>query len=129
MNIFSKLVSLSTLLFTTQIAFAQDVATQQQQPGLGQMLQSMLPMFAMVFLIFYLLVFKPQQKKIKDHETLMTSLKKGDAVVTSSGIIGRVAGVEKDHILVEITANVKVKFEKSHVVRKEEKEAATQNAA
>ena len=119
-------VALATLLSST--AFAQAVPP-AEQPGIMQILQSMLPMFAMVFMIFYLLVFKPQQKKLKEHQTLMETLKKGDSVVTSSGIIGRVAGVEKDHILVEIATNVRVKFERSHIVKNDTKEAAEKNAA
>jgi preprotein translocase subunit YajC len=127
MRNFSKFIAAFMLAWAPNL-LAQTPAP-GQSPGLAQMLTNMLPMFAMVFLIFYLLVFKPQQKKLRDHQILMEALKKGDTVITSSGIIGRVAGVEKDYILVEIANNTRVKFERSHIVKKEEKEAATQNAA
>jgi len=88
-------------------------------------------MFIIVGAIFWFLVLKPQQDKLKAQQNLLSALKKGDAVVTSSGIIGRVAAVEKDHILVEIANNVRVKFEPSHIARKPEKETkeTTEKAA
>ncbi|NLF25081.1 MAG: preprotein translocase subunit YajC [Deltaproteobacteria bacterium] len=81
----------------------------------------MSPMILMVFLIFYLLVILPQQKQLKMQEALLTSLKKGEMVLTSSGIIARVAGVENDHVLLEISNGVKVKFERSHIKFRVEK--------
>ncbi len=113
------------LIPTTLFAQAGTSAT----PPAGQVFSSMLPMFAMVFIIFYFLVFKPQQKKLKDQQALITSLKKGESVVTSSGIIGRVASVEENHVTIEIATNVKVKVEKAHIVKREEKGAAEKSAA
>lgn len=111
-------------------AFAQEVAAvppPRPAPSLLGTLAEMSPMFAAVFLIFYVMVMKPQQAKLKAQETLMSNLKKGDTVVTGSGMIGRVAGIEKDHILLEVSSNVKVKFESSAIVRNldKEKSAAT----
>ena len=87
----------------------------------GQRLMAMSPMFLMVFLIFYLLVILPQKKQLKMQEALLASLKKGELVLTSSGILARVAGVENDHVLLEIANGVKVKFERSHVKSRVEK--------
>lgn len=87
-------------------------------PSFGETISSMLPMLGMVFVIFYVLVIRPQQKKFKDQQDLIASLKKGEVAVTSSGIIGKISAVEKDHVLLEISNNVKVKFEPSHVIKK-----------
>jgi preprotein translocase subunit YajC len=65
------------------------------------------------------MVIRPQEKKTKEHKALLESMKRGDSVVTSSGIVGKVSGIEGDHILLEIAPNVKVKFLRQHVVRLE----------
>ncbi|MBX7137345.1 MAG: preprotein translocase subunit YajC [Oligoflexia bacterium] len=100
--------------------FAQAAAPGAGAPpvGFSDMLARMLPMFAMVFFIFYFMVLRPQNKKMLDHKALIESLKKGDAVVTSGGMIGRVAAIENDAISVEIANNVKVKFEAAHIARR-----------
>ena len=97
------------------------VAQEQGAPppeGFGQILGRMLPMFAIVFLIFYFLVMKPQQDKLRNHKALIESLKRGDQVVTSSGMLGKVATIDKDYILLEVANNVKIKFEPVHVVKR-----------
>jgi len=108
-----------TLLVSTFDASAQAGGPASHTPGIGEVLRGMLPMFAVVFLIFYYLVVKPQQKKLKDHQNLFGALKKGDSVITSSGIVGKVSAIEKDHVFLEIAQNVRVKFEKTHIARKE----------
>ena len=106
-------------------AFAQDAA--QQQPPFMQVLMEMMPMFCIVFFIFYFMVIKPQQRKMQDQQRLLQSLKKGEVVTTTGGIIGRVAGTEKDHILLEVSPNVRLRIENVHVLRRLEKEGETAN--
>jgi preprotein translocase subunit YajC len=115
-------LALCAVILASQDAFAQAAAI--QQPSFFELLKNMLPMFAMVFLIFYFLVMKPQQKKLKDQQDLMQALKKGDSVVTTSGIVGKVSQLEDAYILLELAPNVRVKFERAHIVKKEEKEPA-----
>jgi preprotein translocase subunit YajC len=72
-------------------------------------------MFIPVGLIFYFLVMRPQQQRAKDHRTAIDNLRRGDTVVTSGGIIGRVtkAPVKEDtEVTVEIADNVQVKIVK-----------------
>ena len=80
---------------------------------------------ALIFLIFYLLLIRPQQKRQREHETLLKSLEKGDRVVSSGGLHGTVTGVTDDVLTLEI-ANVKgervrVKVDRSRVERRLEK--------
>ena len=108
-------------------SFAQDQIVDSSTgtlppPSFATSFAEMAPMFMIVFLIFYFMVVKPQQNKIKQQEELIKGLAKGDSVVTSSGMIGRIAGIEKDHILLEIAANVKVRFQPSHIVKSLESE-------
>ena len=87
-----------------------------EQPGFMESLVGMLPMLAICYLIFWVMVIRPQESKVKKHKLLLDSLKRGDSVVTTGGIIGRVASVEKDAVMVEIAPNVKVKFSLSHIL-------------
>jgi preprotein translocase subunit YajC len=71
---------------------------------------------AIVFGIFYLLVFRPQQKKMKEHQARMDAVKRGDTVVTSGGIIGKVVRVGADgELRVEIADNVQVRITKGSI--------------
>ncbi len=71
-----------------------------------------LPLIA-IFIIFYFLLIRPQQKRLKEHRTLIDSVKRGDTVVTGGGFIGKVTKVEDAEVEVEIAANVRVKIVKS----------------
>ena len=70
----------------------------------------------LIFVIFYFFLIRPQQKKIKEHKMMVSSLKRGDEVITSGGIIGKVEKIyEDDKIDLLISDNVEVKIIKSTV--------------
>jgi len=70
----------------------------------------------LIFVIFYFFLIRPQQKKIKDHKTMVAALKRGDEIVTSGGLVGKIEKVyEDDKIDVIISENVSVKVIKSTV--------------
>ena len=70
----------------------------------------------LIFVIFYFFLIRPQQKKIKEHKLMVAALKRGDEVVTSGGIVGKVEKVyEDDKIDLAISDNVRVKVIKSTV--------------
>ena len=73
--------------------------------------------FAMMFLIFYLIVFRPQSKTRKEHEAMLKNLKKHDTVVTVGGLIGTVVNVKPDVITLRIDENVRVDVERSAVAK------------
>lgn len=89
--------------------------TEPPKPGILALLVQMIPMLMMIFFVFWVMVIKPEQRKQKSQDDMLAALKKGDQVITSGGIIGKVAGVESDHILLEIAQNVKVKFQRRNV--------------
>ncbi|HEX8363671.1 MAG TPA: preprotein translocase subunit YajC [Allosphingosinicella sp.] len=60
-------------------------------------------------LIFYLLLFRPQQKRVKQHREMIRAVKRNDIAVTSGGLIGKVTKVDEEEIELEIAANVRVK--------------------
>ncbi|WP_252272866.1 preprotein translocase subunit YajC [Pseudomonas subflava] len=76
--------------------------------------------FEWVFLIgflviFYLMIWRPQAKRAKEHKNLLGGLQKGDEVVTSGGIVGKVNKVTDDFVVVEIADNVELKFQKQAI--------------
>ena len=76
-------------------------------------ISTMFPLL-MLFGIFYFLLIRPQQQRIKAHQQLVESVKRGDTVVTAGGLIGKVAKVKDDgEIIVEIADNVQVRVLKS----------------
>lgn len=92
------------------------IAMAQPQGGNGGgSMVSTLIMFGAIFAIFYFMIIRPQQKRAKEREKLMSNLQKGDKVVTTGGMYGTVAGIEEKTVLIQIADNTKVKFDKSAV--------------
>jgi preprotein translocase subunit YajC len=80
-----------------------------QNSGIGQFIPLIL-----IFVIFYFFLIRPQQKKAKEHKTMVENIKRGDQVVSSGGIIGTVERViDNDKVEVEIAENVRVVIIKS----------------
>lgn len=69
----------------------------------------------LMFVIFYFLLIRPQQKKSKEHREMVNNLKKGDRVITSGGIYGRITAVSDATLTVEISDRVRVKLNRSNV--------------
>ena len=77
--------------------------------GIGQFIPLIL-----IFVIFYFFLIRPQQKKVKEHKLMVDSLKRGDKVITSGGIVGTIERViDSEKVEVAITENVKVEIIRS----------------
>jgi preprotein translocase subunit YajC len=77
--------------------------------GDGSLLFQMLP-FVLIFVIMYFLILRPQQKRVKEHQELVKNLRRGDTVVTSGGLIGKVTKVVDDEqVEVEIADGVRIR--------------------
>ena len=77
--------------------------------GIGQFIPLIL-----IFVIFYFFLIRPQQKKAKEHKTMVENLKRGDKIITSGGIVGRVERIiDNEKVEVEIADNVKVEVFRS----------------
>ncbi len=83
--------------------------------GMGDLLQSPIIMMVGMVVLFYFLILRPQQKRVKDHQAMVGGLKRGDTVVLNSGVIGKVARVDDAELQVEIAPNVTIKVVKSMV--------------
>lgn len=75
---------------------------------------SFLP-FIVIFAIFYFLVIRPQRKRQKDHQNLVSALEKGNEVVMTSGMLGRIIRVEGDYIVLQVANDVEMTFQKAAV--------------
>lgn len=88
-------------------------AQAQQGGGMG----SFLIMMVLIFVVMYLLMIRPQQKKQKELVKFRESLRKGDKVVTLGGIYGTIAEVKDKVVLLEVDNNVKIRVDKSSLVK------------
>ncbi len=90
------------------------MAPQNGQAGGGSMVSTLI-MFGAIFAIFYFMIIRPQQKKAKEKEAMLNSLKKGDKVVTTGGMYGSIAGIDEKTVLIDVGNNVKIKFDRSAI--------------
>ena len=92
------------------MAEAAPAAGQQPNPTMQ------LLFFVGIFVIFYFLLIRPQQKRAKEHRNLVAALSKGDEVVTNGGLVGRVTEVGDEYVNLELADNIEVKLQKQSVV-------------
>jgi len=96
------------------IDLAYAMGSQPGGGGQGSQIWSFLPII-FIFVIFYFLLIRPQQKRSKEHRNLLSNLKEGDNVLTSGGIYGRITGIKDDKITLEISDKVRVKVSRGHI--------------
>jgi len=84
------------------------------QGGTGGGMFSTIIMFALIILIFYFMILRPQQKAQKDRQKMLESIQKGDKIVVG-GLHGTVVGVEDKTVLVQVADNVKLKYERAAI--------------
>lgn len=85
-----------------------------QGGGSGSLISTLI-MFGAIFAIFYFMIIRPQQKRAKEREKLLSSVQKGDKVILSSGLYGTVAGIEEKTVLIDVGNNIKMKFDRSAI--------------
>jgi preprotein translocase subunit YajC len=96
-------------------AFAQNAGGS----GGGSAFVSFIPLI-LIFLIFYFLLILPQQRKAKKHQEMLGALKKGDEIITSGGIHGKIVGLTDTILTLEIADKVKIKVYRSYIAGKSE---------
>jgi preprotein translocase subunit YajC len=87
----------------------------QASPGGFEMLNSLLVPTILIIGIMYFLMIRPQQKRMKEHREMIAAIRRGDTLVTSGGIIGKVTKVEENELQVEIADGVRIKVLRSTV--------------
>jgi len=98
-----------------------DFILMAQGEGGGNPLYTFMP-FVLIFVVFYFFMIRPQQKKQKQTQAMLSSLKKGDKVVTNSGMFGEVWGIDEkeNKVVLKFGENLKVEFLKSSIAGKVE---------
>jgi preprotein translocase subunit YajC len=87
----------------------------QGAPAAPNPLVQFLPL-VFIFVIFYFLLIRPQQKRQKEHQKLVASIESGDQIVTNAGIHGTITNVKDKTVLVRVADNVKIEFDRSAIV-------------
>jgi preprotein translocase subunit YajC len=106
-------------LFPSTKAFAQAAATGSGSPSGFEMF---LP-FIFIFVIFYFLIIRPQAKRQKDHQKFAAELKRGESVVTTSGILGTIEGIAESFVTLEIAEGVRIKILRTQILSSQAKAA------
>jgi preprotein translocase subunit YajC len=107
-------------MISTAYAMAAPPAGSGAQPNA---LSSMLMPMLVVFAIFYFVALRPQRKRDVAHRKFLSELKKGDEVVTQSGLYGRIAGLTDNVVTLEVAQNIKIRVSKSTIAGLQPKEA------
>ena len=97
------------------IAFAMGQSGGAAAPGSGGLLGTPLVPIILMLAIMWFFLIRPQQKKQKEHRAMISNLKKGDRIITSGGLYGRITGVSDVALTVEIADKVLVKINRAHV--------------
>jgi len=96
------------------LAFAMGSPAGGQSAGGQSALMNLVPLIVM-FGIFYFLLIRPQQKKAKEHRSVLDALKKGDMVITAGGMHGKVTAINENVITLEIAPGVNIKINKGYI--------------
>lgn len=99
--------------FLISVAHAADTAAPAGAPPGGEAMQFI--MLAAFAAIFYFMIWRPQAKRAREHKELCTNLQKGDEVVTSGGICGKVVKVVEDFVVIEVSDTVELKIQRNAV--------------
>jgi preprotein translocase subunit YajC len=96
----------------TSPAYAQAAGAAAAPDGMSAIIVNVAPLL-LIFVVFWFLIFRPQQQRAKEQRARLEAVKKGDQVVTGGGLMGKVTKVDADTVEVEIAPNVKVKAVKA----------------
>lgn len=94
----------------TGVAWAADAAAPAGMANIAQFVPLIL-----IFIVFYFLLIRPQQKKAKEHQNYLANLKKGDRVITGGGIHGQITGLTDTVVTLEVAENVRIKVSRSAI--------------
>jgi preprotein translocase subunit YajC len=103
------------MMFTDSVYAMGSAPQTTGAAGQGGSSLSFIIMMAAIFAIFYFLLIRPQSKRAKEHKIMLDNLKKGDKIITASGIYGVIEGIETNTVIVKIAENVKIKVSRSAI--------------
>ena len=95
--------------------FLANAYAQTGSPAAGPSPMANILLLVGMFVVFYFLLIRPQQKRAKEHKNLIAALKKGDEVVTSGGLLGKLVALDDYFVTVQLADNVEVKVQRSAI--------------
>lgn len=101
-------------MLSSFMTFLMAAPQQEGAQPQGNPILSLLP-FILIFVVFYFIFMRPQAKKQKEHTAMLNALQKGDKVITTGGLIGKVVGVNDDIVTVRFGDNFKAEVGKSYI--------------
>ncbi len=104
----------SGLLLSSAQAFAQEGA---EAAVTGPAMASQFLMLGGFFLLFYLMIWRPQSQRAKEHRHLLSNLTKGDEVVTAGGVLGKIAKLEEQYLVLAITDNTDIVVQRQSITQ------------
>ncbi|HIE07342.1 MAG TPA: preprotein translocase subunit YajC [Desulfarculaceae bacterium] len=99
----------------SSVAYAMAEGGMSGMAGGMEGMKSFIPLILM-FVIFYFLLIRPQQKRQKEHKALLSNLKRGDDIVTAGGIMGRITNVAEKFVTVEVAEKVRIKVARGQIM-------------
>ncbi|MBU6475622.1 MAG: preprotein translocase subunit YajC [Alphaproteobacteria bacterium] len=109
------------MFITPAFADASAQAAAAAPTGLAGILQTPVVPLLLVFMVFYLMVIRPQNRRAQDHRKMITGLQKGDKIITGGGLIGTVKKVVSDEeVLLELAENVQVRVARATIMAKKD---------
>jgi preprotein translocase subunit YajC len=85
-------------------------------------------MMALMFVVFWFLLIRPQMKRQKEHQAMLQALKKGDMVITRGGLVGKISGIADNVLIIELQEKVRVRVLRTHVDGKYEAPAGEKSS-
>ena len=113
MNVFSKMVGGLIGVMSAVDVFA--AAATPAAPSFQESILSMAPMLIGILMLFYFMIFRPQQKRQSEHRKLMDSLGAGDEIITAGGIVGRIVKISDDFIRIALAENVEITLQRGSI--------------
>jgi len=101
-------------MFFDQLAFAMSQTGAGGSGEQGNPLIAFMPLI-ILFVIFYFLLIRPQQKKAKEHREMLNNLKKGDSVITGGGLYGRIKNISEEMLTLDLGGNMEVKVNRNYI--------------
>lgn len=88
-------------------------------PGCGGGGMAQLLPILLMFVVFYFLLIRPQQKKAREHQNMLANLKRGDQIVTTGGLIGKITGLTDRTVTLEVAEKIRLRILRSHIAGKQ----------
>jgi preprotein translocase subunit YajC len=101
-------------MFFESLAYAMGTPAGGAAQGQGNPLVAFMPLI-ILFVIFYFLLIRPQQKKAKEHKQMLQNLKRGDSVITGGGLYGRITSLSDDVLTLDLGHNMEVKVNRGYI--------------